>query len=106
MTVDYQPGYRPDQPVLTLFRHRVTGSLVEAVQYGPDNGRAVFEWAPGKQHHTPAGVDGMNVDTPEGRRHAAHGDWILREAGTDRFWVAPVYGFDDDYVQADAGGQP
>ncbi|GAA0583157.1 hypothetical protein GCM10010172_80240 [Paractinoplanes ferrugineus] len=81
-----------------IFRNRITGRLVEAVQYSSENDREVFEWAPGKQHHEPGGqVRGMNVFTPEGRRRAVWGDWIFRDEGTDRFWVAPADGFDDDY---------
>lgn len=25
------------------------------------------------------------------------GDWVYRDKGTDRYWVAPEDGFDDDY---------
>jgi hypothetical protein len=87
----------------TLYRNRIyRDRLVEAVQYARDNDREVFEWVPGKQHYEPGGrIEGMNIFTPEGRKHAVWGDWVYRDKGTDRFWTCSQDAFEDDYEPAE-----
>jgi hypothetical protein len=85
----------------TLYRNRFNPDrLVNAVQYTRENDQAVYEWAPGKQHHEPGGrINGMNVFTPDGRRRAVWGDWIYHDCGSENFWVASSEAFADSYEQ-------
>lgn len=93
-----------------LYRNRANPSrIVEAVQLTNANMRQVFEWAPGKQHVGPGPDyrwDGLNIFVGDGsRRHATYGDWVYRDQGTERYWMAKPGPFAYEYKLVEEGSQ-
>lgn len=87
----------------TRFRYRaMPDHIIEAVQLTTENERDVFEWAPGKQFYvTGDQTDGLTIFCGDGsRRHATHGSWVYREAGTDHFGVCGAEVFADYFEHA------
>lgn len=74
---------------LELIRLQRDGVTVEAVQLTPENHNAVWDWAHSKPYYdpNPAGVTGpppitgLTIFTPNGRRKANYGDWVIRSGG-------------------------
>ena len=70
-----------------------------------DNVSEVTAWS-GGSYYTEAERGGVGpstlvIQTPDCANYAVQGDWVFRDVDTDRYWVAPEGGFDDDYEEED-----
>lgn len=62
-----------------VLKFRKRPIVIEAMQFTPETGRAVWEWADSKPMYDPHGqVCGLRIYTLEGDMKADFGDWIIR----------------------------